>query len=153
MFRTSAQAAVSVPDGTLEPGSSIFNHVEVLFHYFWFVGLYLDERGDHPVYRTALARGIEELKSLGDAWGCNLVQVHVAVPRGRTQHGEFDFELLVAAWECEDPRYPGEPANVFCSITGSEYTDVIPEIETSRLRRLRRFYPLPSRAPHPTRAA
>lgn len=144
MFRTYAAAEISTPASKDPAQAEVSTFVEVMFQLLWFIGTFSEARTDDQLLHTVLARDVVELKAIGRSRNWDLIQVDIAVPPGESQTGEWEFERLVAAWECEDSRYEGGIAIVYCSIQGIDYTDVLPPIEPfdpSKLRRLRRIYP------------
>ena len=112
-----------------------------MFQLFWFIGTFADKEAGEEVLHTILTRNLDELKTIGQDRSWQLIQVDMAVPAGESQTGELECEPLVAAWDYEDCRYPNGIARVYYSIQGLDYTDVIPPIEPTKLRRLRRVYP------------
>jgi hypothetical protein len=144
MFRTYAAAEVSVPACEDDPATTISTFVEVMGQLLWFIGTLSDVRAEGHVLRTFLVRDLDELKTIARNRGRDIIQVDIAVPPSDSQTGEWEFERLVAAWDCEDRRYADGVARVYESIQGISYTNVVPEIEPfdpTALRRLRRVYP------------
>lgn len=144
MFRTYAAADVSVPGCQGNRDSTISTFVEVIYNFLWFIGTLLEETERGQVLHTFLVRNLDELKTIGQDRRWDIIQVDIAVPASESQTGEWEFERLVAAWECEDRRYADGIARVYESIQGISYTDVFPPIEPFeplKLRRLRRIYP------------
>lgn len=145
MFRTYAAAEVLVPTSEDQLGTTLSTFVEVMGQRFWFIGTLSDPRAEDHVLRTFLVRDLEELKTIARGRGWDIIQVDIAVPPSDSQTGEWEFERLVAVWDCEDGRFADGIVRVYESIQGISYTDVVPEFEPfdrTALRRLRRVYPI-----------